>query len=278
MKHKIHDIFDVILKLIILVYGEVFLNYIGIEEEIDEILNVEFVALNGTKRYVDFLCRLKNGKLLHVEFQYPYAKDDDEIRFFDYNIQAQVKYETITETAIFNFTENRKDSKPISIGETKFFNPRKFYLGDVDFKRYCKNINKKSKSNSKLSHFEEITLLLIPVFPKFQGDFKIMNKIANIVKRNELFDESKYDLFLVIFGLEIENFLSEVHQNEISEDMKMSPRAEKLVLDVMHEVNQKTLAETEMRGVEKGSKETMEKFIVAFKDQLDINDLARVSG
>ena len=45
----VHDIYDVILKIIISVYGTLFLNYIGIEDEIKEILNVEFTTLTGKK-------------------------------------------------------------------------------------------------------------------------------------------------------------------------------------------------------------------------------------
>lgn len=68
MDRDIHDIFDVILKIIAVVYGTIFLNYIGIEEEMEKILKVEFTTLAGKKVYLDFLCSLKNGTQHHIEF------------------------------------------------------------------------------------------------------------------------------------------------------------------------------------------------------------------
>lgn len=166
MNRNVHDIFDVILKIIATVYGAVFLNYIGIDEEIEEVLNVEFTALDGSKHYLDFLCLLKNDTLCHIEFQYPKAEFSDLDRFFNYNILAQVRYGRVTDTLIFNFTYGNEGMKS-KIGKTKCFCPQQFYLGDVDFRGYFKKINIKEKSYNQLSHFEEITLMLMPIFPKF---------------------------------------------------------------------------------------------------------------
>lgn len=74
MDREIHDVFDVILKIIIAVYGTVFLSFMGIDGEIEEVLSVEITTLAGTKLYSDFLCSLKDGTLCHIEFQYPHAE------------------------------------------------------------------------------------------------------------------------------------------------------------------------------------------------------------
>ena len=47
MDRDIHDIFDVILKIIAEIYGTVFLEYIGIDKKISKNLNVEFTTLKG---------------------------------------------------------------------------------------------------------------------------------------------------------------------------------------------------------------------------------------
>ena len=47
MIRKIHSVYDVILKIIVLIYKTSFLNYIGIEKEIKANLSVEFVTLTG---------------------------------------------------------------------------------------------------------------------------------------------------------------------------------------------------------------------------------------
>ena len=52
--------------------------------------------------------------------------------------------------------------------------------------------------------------------------------------------------------LEIENFLTVDEQNEIYGVLNMTPHAEKVVLKVIREVNQKVLNESEQKGIEKG--------------------------
>lgn len=86
MKRPIHDIYDVILKLIVLIYGSVFLNYIGIEGDIKEILNVEFTTVTGEKLFLDFLCKMSDNTLRHIEFQFPKEDPRDLNRFFKYNV------------------------------------------------------------------------------------------------------------------------------------------------------------------------------------------------
>lgn len=144
MDRDVHDIYDVILKIIISVYGTLFLNYIGIEDEIKEILNVEFTTLTGKKGYLDFLCLLKNGNLCHIEFQYPKAEPKDLDRFFNYNIRSEVRYQKRAETTLFNFSRKSNEEKPRKIGETKCFKPHNFYLADVDFERHIEKINIKA--------------------------------------------------------------------------------------------------------------------------------------
>lgn len=136
MTRDIHDIFDVILKIIIAVYGTIFLNFMGICGEIDEILSVEITTLTGTKLYLDFLCLLKDGTLCHVEFQYPHAEPNDLDRFFNYNISAEFKYQKRAETYVFNFDFRKMKSMIKRIGKTKCYEPIQFFLGDVDFEEH----------------------------------------------------------------------------------------------------------------------------------------------
>lgn len=193
MSREIHDIFDVILKIIAVVYGTIFLNYIGIEGEVEEILNIEFTTLAGSKLYLDFLCRMKNNTLRHIEFQYPRAGAEHSPRFFRYNIVAEARYLTITETTVFNFTQGLGNEKTQAMGESKSFHPHHFNLGDVDFEKYMENINMKVKSNTKLTHFEEITLQLMALNYDFKDKRTILKNVSKLIENRELFDESKFE-------------------------------------------------------------------------------------
>ena len=135
MKREIHKIYDTILKMIIALYLGHFLKYIGEERGIEEVLDAHQVTLNGKSRHLDFLCRLTDGTLCHVEFEFPVAYSHDLERFYWYNITAEVRYGEFAETIVFNFTTNSKGDKKITINNTKDFYPKTFYLGDIDFEK-----------------------------------------------------------------------------------------------------------------------------------------------
>lgn len=286
MKRAVHDIFDVLLKIMLTVYGTAFLNYIGIEEEMERVLNVEFTTLDGSKYYLDFLCLLKNGELCHVEFQYPYVKPDDMDRFYFYNALIHVRHKKVANTIVFNFMSRKVPIKAKEIGKTICFSPQQFCLEDVDFEMIFKNINIKVNSNRQLSHFEEITLMLMPLHPMFLGDANVLKRISEILLKKELFDVDKYQFIQAIVELEIENLLSSDGRKEVYGRIRMTPEAQSVVLQAIHEVNQKVLVETERKGIKEGMEKGMEKGRNAamkdvaknLRDKMDIEEVSEITG
>ena len=132
---NVHDVYDVILKIILLIWLDFFLKFIGIDEEIKEVLKTEFVAVYGRKAYVDYLCKLKNNSLLHIEFEFPVAYNSDLKRYYFYNSIIRIYYEGDVETLVFNFTSKRNHLVG-EIGHSISFHPLSFYLGDVDFDNF----------------------------------------------------------------------------------------------------------------------------------------------
>ena len=128
--------------------------------------------------------------------------------------------------------------------------------------------------------------MLMPVFPKFEGNVEILKWISNILLKKELFDETKYEFVQAVVGLEIKNFLSEEEQDEIDEAIKMTPQAQLVVTRAIHEVNQKTLSEAKekaklegmLEGIQEGKSEAMLEFAREFKDDVDIGKLSAVTG
>ena len=165
-------------------WSNIFLKFIGINEEVKETLNKEFVTLYGRRAYVDYLCRLKNNDLLHVEFQYKSANEKDLKRFHFYNSLIRSNYEGDLETFVFNF-ESKKDLK-VEIEKSITFHPPNFNLEDVEFKDYCEKINRDCR---KLIFFTRNDS-----FPKIFKPSK--NKLANhqplIFDLNEI-EKHKYD-------------------------------------------------------------------------------------
>ena len=278
MDFKIHDIYDVILKIIILVYGVIFLEYVGIDKKIRKVLKTEFTRMDGSKVYLDFLCLLEDGTLCHIEFQFPKAKPVDLDRFFDYNITAQVRHGSLTDTLVINFTSSKNAIKPRKIGESKSFHPKHFYLGDVDFNEYWRKINMKAESNLKLNAFEEISLMLMCLVPECKIKAKMLEKISKLLQNEELFDEARLDYIQSVIKLEMDNLISEGEKNKINEEIDMGPEATQLIVDVIGEVNRKTLYEREQKGREEGRTNAMEEIAVKLKDVLSVEEISERTG
>ena len=208
------------------------------------------------------------------------------IGFFDYNITAQVRHGALTETLVINFTSRTNAIKTRQIGRSKSFHPKHFYLGDVDFNGYWRKINMKAESNLKLNAFEEISLMLMCLIPECKIKAKMLDKISKLLKKEELFDEKRLGYIQSVIKLEIDNLISEDEKNKIKEEIDMGPEAAQLIVDVIGEVNSKTLYETEQKGREEGRAEgmvegrtrAMEEIAINLKDVLSVEEIAERTG
>ena len=277
MDRDIHDIYDVILKIIAMVYESAFLEFIGIEEKIIHVLDVEFTTITGDKFYLDYLCLLESDTLCHIEFQFPSSKPSDLDRFFNYNILAQVRYQKITETYLVNFTK-RKNQKIRKIGNSKSFHPKEIYLGELEFEELFEKINIKVKSNHKLSNDEEIMLMIVCLSPECKNKLKTLKQISKFLQKEDLFDDKKIEFIKAVIGLEINNFLTKEEKNEIKKEIIMTPQAEKIVLQAINEVNQKVLSETKIQsrneGIEKGKAEVAKNLI----GKMSLEEISQCTG
>ena len=298
MKRDIHKIYDVILKIIIMAYLAEFLSYIGEKRKIVEILKTEITTLNGKTRYLDFLCRLEDDTLCNIEFQFPIAHPKDLTRFFDYNIVAQIRFEKIADTIIFNFGIGNKALKEITIGNSKDFHPKNFYLGDIDFEYELEKINIKlglglleklinnNKININLTYREELHLLLMSLTPKYDDKKKLLKSIVGLLKNEELFHKEKIEVIRSVIQLEIENLLTCDEQKEFEGAIKMTTDSEKIIKQAVEEVNKKyeqiALDEAKEEGIkegkEKGIKEGKEEVAKNLKGIHTPEEISKITG
>ena len=251
---NVHDVYDVILKIIINFWTNLFLQFIGIDEEVKVILKTEFETLYGKKIYLDFLCELKNGDLFHIEFEFPSARNDELIRFHFYNCIIRFFHDGDLETFVFNFSSKRKELKS-EIRQSISFHPPSFNLADVNFDEYCDNINIKVKTNNKLTGIEEIILMLRCLVPSFHDKTSTLKRISKLLHKKELFDESRFQYFEAVILLEIHNIIPEKDCEEIMKEIgeiKMTPQAESAVNKAVTEINDKILYQTREEGIKEG--------------------------
>lgn len=239
MKKEIHKIFDKILKLILIEYADEFLLYIGVDKAMKKILHTEITTKKGRTLYLDFLCELKDGTLLNIEFQITGPDGYDLDRFHDYNIHTQTLYDTICETIVISFKTSKSGQKTRRIGKTKSIHPIFIYLGDIDFEKILNTIENKAKNNIKLTNMDELSLMLMCLLPKYKNKKEILERIINLHKKEELFDKRKINTFKAVLKLEIENFVNDEERKKLKGELKMTPEAEEMITRAFYEVEMK---------------------------------------
>ena len=116
----------------------------------------------------------------------------------------------------------------------------------------------------------------------FKNKVETLNFIAELLKKEELFDEAKFEFIKTIVKLEIDNLLTKREKDEIKEEIEMSPQAQETIIQVIREVNTKVLAETKEEGIEegieKGREEKQLEIAQNLKETMDDEEISRVTG
>ena len=164
---EVYKIFEVVMFLLISFWRDDFLQFMGIDLEIKDILSVHYTTKYGKQVILDFVFQATNNRVYDLEFQHPFADDDDLDRFGFYNIILETFVKEIVETIIVNYTKKPDDNfKIVHRGFSKSFHPKQHYVGECDFKTHFRNIKKKVKTYSqsgaisKFTPIEEVAMLV----------------------------------------------------------------------------------------------------------------------
>ena len=136
--------------------------------------------------------------------------------------------------------------------------------------------------------------MLMCLLPECKIKAKILDKISKLLKKEELFDNTRLDYIQSVIRLEIDNLISEDEKNKIKEEIDVGPEAAQLIVDVIGEVNRKILYEREQKGREdgkaeglaeglaegkaEGKVEAMEEMAVNLSDILSVEEIAERTG
>lgn len=279
MKRKIHTIYDIILKMIIMEYSNDFLKFIGIEKSIKKVLKTEFITKKGRKLYLDFLCELEDGTLLNIEFQFTDPDSEDLNRFYDYNIFSQTEYDELCETIIISFKTSMYGQKSHKIGKTKTIHPIFFYLGDVDFMKILNTIENKVENSINLTNIDEISLLLMCLVPKYKNKQEILEKICTITKNERLFNKTKTGIFKAVIGIEIENFVNEKSKQEkLLGELNMTPEQEEMMYEAIDQAVKKNIQLERERQYNSGKKDGIKEIAKKLKGEMAPEKIAKITG
>ena len=292
MDREIHKIYDYIMKVIIIVYLNEFLMYIGDERKITEVLKTEIPTLNGKTRYLDFLCRLDDGSLCNIEFEFPVAYSDDLERFFDYNIVVQIDQGKITESIIINFTKSGVGNDEIKIGNSKSFHPKNVYLGDIDYIKELEkikqkvnpncgsweNVNNDKESNIQLTYKEELHLLIMCLVPKYKNKKELLIEISDVLKNGKSFRKERLQIIREIIYLEIKNLIPEEDQKFFERDENMNDDLGEIMIQAAKEVNKKYEQIALEKAKEEGKEEEKKEIARKLKEIHTPEEISKITG
>lgn len=116
--------------------------------------------------------------------------------------------------------------------------------------------------------------MLICLQRNYKNKAIALKKIRNLLKKEELFDETKLEIIKTVIKNEIKNLLSPAEQKEIKEEIELNTKTEDKIQKAIDEVNEKVLAETREKGIEEG----IESVARNLKGKMDIHDIAQSTG
>lgn len=239
MTKKHHKIYDIILKIIATTYLSEFLAYIGIDKNIVENLKTEITTLSGRTVYLDFLCKTNDNKLRNIEFQLNDPQSEDLERFYNYNIITTVRHDKTTESMIVTLKRNKTRVKEIKVGKSIDFHPDFFHLANINYDKILNNIENKVKDNDSLTSFEEMSLMIISLLPKYKNKTTMLKRIFNLLEYKNCFNEKKFNIIEGVIQLEIERFIPKNKLNEFEREIDMTPETQAIFKQAIEETNQK---------------------------------------
>ncbi|MCL0081373.1 hypothetical protein M1N64_04010 [Peptococcaceae bacterium] len=117
MKKEITDKnYDLIFKMASEAFKHKMLHFLGVDApEITEILPTELPAIEANVKHTDFIFRLADESLLHLEFQIGYT-GEDTYRFLTYDVRLHKKYRQKIRTVVVYIRDAAKITHQITAG------------------------------------------------------------------------------------------------------------------------------------------------------------------
>ena len=120
--------------------------------------------------------------------------------------------------------------------------------------------------------------MISSLIPNCKNKLKTLKQICGFLKKEELFDKSKIEFIKAIIELEARNLLNDEEKEKIKKEIKMTPEAEKIVLQAIHEVNQKVLSETRIQSRNEGKIEGKIEVAKNLKETMTPEEISKYTG
>ena len=249
-----HQNIDKFFKVSAILFGQLFVDFFGLDYHIIRLYRNELNSLDGTSLFSDLVFETREGILLNFEFQDVKLEMKNLKKYMGYKVRLQCQSGKAVVTVIICTYHIKFDVFIFKETETSLLKPIIHYLLDsYDEVKYL-TIKNKLINNLKLSHQEIQFLILSPFMVQKKlrlSKIKDVCDLINEIRKKRLFDRDEMYLPLI---LAINQYVSdEEERKKLIRVITMDMPADEIYEKVMSSgILEKGIEQGMELGVEKG--------------------------
>ena len=254
--------YDLVFKLTAGVFKGRILEFLGIKSaKIEGSFPTELPMIEANTRHTDFIFLLKDGTLLHLEFQSDFTKDT-LFRIFMYDARIANKYRKPVKTVIVYSGLEEGIENIIELGsvkyETEIIYLKRDYNGDEIYKKEIDKINLGKTP-------DWLNLIFLPIMKSTEKEVERAKAVIRALKKINL-KRSHYEALVSAILVLVDKFFEEKDLYDLWEEMSM--------LKVIEFAEKKGIE----KGIEKANIETAKKMLAEGIETMTIEKFTVLSS
>jgi predicted transposase YdaD len=220
--------------------------------DIEEVLPAEVPLLEVHAEYPDLLFRLKDGRVLHIEFQTDRVPDLQ--RFWLYHVAVALFYKTVVYTVVVYGRGIRRAPDSLDCGFYPF-KAHNIYLGKQDGEETLSRLRARLEGGEELDEAARIELMLLPLMAVKRPLVAVIEDIARLADR--LPRQQRDEVIGTVIGLAYAT-IKESEATRLLEVLHMANAIEDFVVDLLLRGREEGRVEGRVEGREEGRAEGRE--------------------
>jgi predicted transposase YdaD len=217
--------------------------------DIEEVLPAEVPLLEVHAEYPDLLFRLKDGRILHLEFQTDRVPDLQ--RFWLYHIAVALFYKTTVYTVVVYGRGIRRAPDSLDCGYYAF-KVHNIYLSKQDGEKVLMDLRARLERGEELDEAARIELMLLPLMAVKRPLVEVIEDVARLAE--QLPKAQRDEVIGTVIGLAYAT-IKESEATRLLEVLRMANAIEDFVTDLLLRGREEGRAEGRTEGREEGRAE-----------------------
>lgn len=267
---------DLFLKLCFMHFLNHILKALGIDEEIEDTLNTEYISIERKDQIkifdslLDFAAITKSGKIIIFEFKKNTLRKKDLKQVYDYYRKVYCKEKTNVISIIIVISKYGKIKDFTELDIT--YHPQIIKTKQINKQKDLKNIRDKFKDNNVLTSMECSLLTALPLFELEESEDEIVEEICKLIEsKKDCIPQCKLEEIVLGMYFNIFEYIPIEKQDELMEmigmnDLKSRGDFAKMRAEIKRQATQEGIQEGIQQGIQKGIQKGIEKTIPRLLD------------